>query len=238
MERLWKILISPKQEFDEMRDDVSITLPLVTLLLVVGICGAIVVLMTPDETFKEQMEAQAEMQENMGQSDAAELTRGVMDDPSAISMTRTIGAGGALIGAPIGLVIVLLVLGTFYFVVGKIVKSDASWGDWFGFSCWVSIPAAIGAVATVVLMAIGGAALAQSGLAILGWFGMAAPWAMAITIPALWTLYITINGLDSWLEKGVVTSVIVALIPLVVSMLLASMFAGMQEAMQSMMGGG
>ena len=61
---------------------------------------------------------------------------------------------------------------------------------------------------------------------------------MAITIPALWTLYITINGLDSWLEKGVVTSVIVALIPLVVSMLVASMFASLGQAVQSAMGGG
>lgn len=235
MERLWKILISPKQEFDEMREDVSIILPLVTLLLVVGVCGAIATLMTPDETFIANLETQIEMLENMGQSDTAEQQRNLLDDPAAISMMRTMEAGGALIFGPIGLVIVLLLLGTFYFVVGKIVKSDASWGDWFAFSCWVSIPAAIGAVATLALMAIGSTALATNGLAVLGWFGMTAPWAMAITIPALWTLYITINGLDSWLEKGVVTSVIVALIPLVVSMLVASMVAGMQEAMQSMM---
>lgn len=238
VERLWKILVSPRQEFDEMREDTPILLPLLTILVFVGVCAAIIVFMTPDETFKERGEAQIEMLENLGQSDAAEQQRNLLDDPSAISMMRTTGAIGALIGGPIGMVIVLLLVGTFYSIVGKIVKSDASWSDWFGFSCWVSIPVAIGSVVSLIFMAIGSTALAEGGLAVLGWFGMNAPWAMAITIPALWTLYITINGLDSWLQKGVVTSVIVALIPLVVSMLVASLIAGMQQAMQSMMGGG
>ena len=221
-----------------MREDVSITLPLVTILLVLGVCGAITEFITPDETFKARMEVQIETMENMGQSETADELRSGMDDPSAISVMRMMSAGGELIGQPIRWAIVLLILATFFLVVGKIVKTDASWGDWFGFSCWVSIPFAIGSVVSLVLMAVGASALAENDLAVLGWFGMTAPWAMAITIPALWTLYITINGLDSWLEKGVVTSVIVALIPLVVSMLLASMYAGMQEAMQSMMGGG
>lgn len=220
-----------------MREDVSIVLPLVTLLLVTGICGAIIVYMTSDEVFRTALEAQIETFENMGELDAAEQQRTALEDPSAISLMRTMGAIGALIGGPIGLGIVLLILGTFYFVVGKIVQSDASWGDWFGFGCWVSIPVAVGAIANVVLMAVGGLGMAESGLAILGWFGMNAAWAMAITIPALWTLYISINGLDSWLQKGVVTSVIVALIPLVFGMLMASMFSNVQESIQSMMGG-
>ena len=237
MERLWKILISPKQEFDEMREDVSIILPLMTILLVIGICGAITVYMTPDEVFTTTIESQVEAMEDMGQSDAAQQTRDQMDDPSAISMMKMAGAIAAFIFGPIGMAIGLLILGTFYFIVGKIVQSEASWGDWFGFSCWVSIPLAIGSVATLVLVSIGGLGW-SNGLSVLGWIGMSAPWAMAITIPALWTLYITINGLDSWLQKGVVTSVIVALIPLVVSMLLGSMFAGMGQSMQSMMGMG
>ena len=221
-----------------MREDMPMLLPLVTILVVMGICGAIVVYMTPDEVFEVAMEAQIEAMEEIGQTDAADQQRALMDDPgAAVSMVRMTGAIGALIGAPIGMVIGLLILGTFYFVVGKIVQSDASWSDWFGFSCWVSVPVAVGSVLTVVLVAIGGVEWAN-GLAVLGWFGMTAPWAAAVTIPALWTLYITINGLDSWLQKGVVTSVIVALIPLVFAMLVGSMFASIGESMQSMMGMG
>lgn len=221
-----------------MGEDVSILLPLVTILLVIGICGAITVYMTPDEVFEAAIEGQVEALEEMGQTDAADQQRALLDEPgAAMSMMRTMGAIGALIGGPIAMVIGLLILGTFYFVVGKIVQSDAGWSEWFGFSCWVSVPVAVGSVLSVVLVAIGGLEWAN-GLAVLGWFGMTAPWAAAITIPALWTLYITINGLDSWLQKGVVTSVIVALIPLVFAMLLGSMFAGIGESMQSMMGMG
>ncbi|MXW53991.1 MAG: YIP1 family protein [Gammaproteobacteria bacterium] len=236
MERLWKILISPRQEFDEMREDVSVVLPLVTILLVAGICAAITVYMTPDETFTAVVEAQIEAMENSGQSEAAETQRQLMDSPGAISMMRMMGAIGALIGGPLLIAIGFLILGTFYFVVGKIVQSGASWVDWFGFSCWVSVPIAVGAVLTLVLVAIGGMEWAN-GLAVLGWFGMTAPWAMAITIPALWTLYITINGLDSWLQKGVVTSVIVALIPLVIAILFSSIGGSVNESFQGMMGG-
>ncbi|MCY3884002.1 MAG: Yip1 family protein [Gammaproteobacteria bacterium] len=233
MERLWKILISPRQEFDEMREDVSILLPLMTILLVAGICGAITVMMTPDQVFIDAINAQADAQEQMGQTDNAQELRDQMENPNMVTLARTVGVVSGFIGAPIVIVIGLLILGTFFFIVGKIVGSDTGWVDWFGFSCWVSIPTAVGAILSVVLVAIGGMDW-QNGLELLGWFGMNAPWAAAITIPSLWTLYITVNGLDSWLSKGAVVSVVVALIPIVFAMLVGSLMGNVQQSLQSM----
>lgn len=236
MERLWKILISPKQEFDDMRenDDTSILLPLLTVLVVASVCSMIIVFMTPGEVYMQAMETQAETMDQAGQAEVAQTIRDGMDnEPGLLTMARIAAAGGALIGTPIAIVIGLLILGTFYMIVGKIVGADETWGDWFGFSCWVSIPVAVGAILSVVLVAIGGLGWAD-GLAVLGWFGMNAPWAAAITIPSLWTLYLTVNGLDSWLSKGAAVSIIVALIPLVCLMLLGSVAANFGPMMGSM----
>ncbi len=229
MDKLWRVLYEPTRVFDEIRDDCPIMLPLaVVAVLSAIIMGLTLGVFTSDEAIKKQLEAELEAQEMLLEmnsplvnAETIEQVRESIEDGSAIPIARMSAAIGSPIAFAIGLVLGFLLTGTYFFIVGKIVRADMGWDSWFGFACWCAMPVVIGLAVQMVLTATG-SANAPTFLSPLTWFGMSDFWATYLSIPVLWSVYIAICGLQSWMDKGWVTSAIVAIIPVAVVVLIGN----------------
>ena len=232
MNKLWKVLIAPRQVFDELKDTNSFVLPLLLLLATGAVCVATFAYVTPDETYVEHVLDQVEIQEELDvvpEETIGDLREDLLSS-DGIAATRISATIVAPVLYVVGIVLGLLILATYYWVAGKSFETGLSWKSWFSFSCWAAMPLVVWSICTFVLLIIGGDGLIH-GLAPLTWIGITPPWAVLLNIPLVWTVVISIQGIRSWGSKRSSTSTIIVLVPYVLYVLLGSFYLGIMAMM-------
>ena len=114
----------------------------------------------------------------------------------------------------------------FAFYLSKITQIDEesvlSFGDWYGFTWWVTLPFAfIGILNTLIILVMGGPQMPPEYLSIFslafilgismesGWFG----WAQGIGLDSLWIIYLTAVGVSQWTKLSSRQCTIIAVAP-------------------------
>lgn len=107
----------------------------------------------------------------------------------------------------------LTLLGTYFYVVGRLMQMDTRWENWFGFACWTYLPMVIASVATPILLLFSLANI--SSIVLLSFFRY-----VLVILPVFWSFCIAVQGLRSWTSNDTAFCVRVALVPYTVIILL------------------
>ena len=213
MIRLARILVLPRDVFDEIRERAPFSLPFWTILAASLVCFLFVFISYDDLTVST-----------------------VQDDGTIASVVSYdnifhsgIGAVYVWVWDSIWTCCIFLVWTCYYWVVGKVLNVVTSWRNWFGFTCWTAVPAILGSIADALYFELTSNGPVVS-FALLPWFHLSPnPNALVgvywIPISLIWTLYIAVNGFMRWTEKSFKTSLMVVL-PSVVAVALLQFLPG------------
>ncbi len=252
MERLVRVLTSPREVFDEIREKPSILLPLVCILLVGGIWAAVEAYNVDEAVYALQVKAENQLgqvfstlvegdvekleEQSKDMKELEELNLRVLKGETIdveslgvsaedIARVRNNATAMAPFMSAVGIALVLLLIGTYYFIAARIVQVEIGWDKWFAFACWAGLPYAVGYIVNSVLIVFGGSGLANA-LAPLSWFGIDGAWALFLNIPLFWSFFVAIQGFQSWTSKDARTSAIVVLLPAVLTLGLVYVLEG------------
>ena len=211
IDKLWRIFYDSRKVFDELREDQQVGLPLVTLLAAVAISTLIVALLNPtpaptpeelDEYRNELLLLADEPDREVAKKRKGELREKIFDPrnlPMGESLTATLwDVPAAIMMCLLGLALVA----SSFWILGKSIRSEILWKQWFGFAAWVELPAVPIAILDVVFAAsdIDRAHISFD-------FGTMD---ISVTYWAFWlflSLIITVGGLRSWTSKGPLTCI-------------------------------
>lgn len=141
-------------------------------------------------------------------------------------MTRPVMMGGALVGVVIGVPAMLCLFAVYYFLAAKVVGNELSFGKWFAFVVWTSVPTLLNlpAMAIGILMS-GNGQIAPEALnpltlnQLLFQFPMGHPWQAlldSIALTTLWSIAVAVIGFEVWTRRSQATALAVVLLPYVV----------------------
>lgn len=217
MDKLWRILYSPRRVYDDLTKDVQVRIPLLTILGAVAIFAIAIAILAPHprptaeevENYRKQMillehESDREYAEKRRQ-ELREETYGPQD---IVPGTQISANPWAPVTWPLGFLVFAVWMGTCFFLVGRWTGSQLSWDHWFGFCVWSELPTVISSALDVVFAAMGQnrpLLFESSGQ---GWHFYLNP----IVIFGLWSLFIQVQGLRSWTSKGLGVCIVRALL--------------------------
>ena len=261
VERLVRVLTSPREVFDEIRERPSILLPLICILIAGGVWAAVQAYNVDEAIYALEAKAQNELgqvfstilggdveqleEKAQDLDEIEELTRRVAEGETIdvdslgvssedIARVRTNATAMAPFMSAVGIALVLLLLGTYYFIAARVVKVEVGWEKWFAFACWAGLPYVVGYIVKIVLVFFGGAKLGNA-LAPMTWFGFEGAWAMFLDGPLFWSFFIAIQGFMCWTSKDVRTSAVVVVLPAALAVGLLCVLEGFSEfAVQSL----
>ena len=254
VERLYRILISPREIFDEIREKPSILMPLICILIFGGFWAAVETYNVDEGVYALEAKAQSQMSQLFStllegdlegldeqSQELEELNELILEgedvDVEALGVTSEDIARvrtNATVFAPfmfaLGTGIVLLLIGTYYFIAAKVVNVEIGWDKWFAFACWAALPYVIGYIARVVLVSFGGADSSNL-LDPLTWFGFEEGWAKFLSIPLFWSFFVAIHGFQSWTGKDAKTSTVVVVLPAALAVVFLFVVGGLTESL-------
>lgn len=213
---IWRVCSpSARQAFDEMRDQTPFLFPFLLVVLASLILMALVTYPTAYFLFENLFDSikQERGVSYTGQYFEVGDTR--IDTLHGFKLTPLIVISLVFEAIKICFFVGvrLILMGTYFYAVGRWLGIDYRWEHWFGLSCWANIPMIV--VPTVVLL-IGTLSMTQQPPDVvvgLLWFVFFFP-------PFLWSMFISVEGLRSWTEKDTAFCVRVALVPYVIIFLL------------------
>lgn len=225
--QLARILVAPRQQFDEFLNGIPVVVPLILVLVTGGIYVGVTALYTDDQTYKGHLQDHASVQEEVDilSEDTLEQLQRNIENPQGIEAAKRNTTFMAPLIYAISFSIGLVLLASYYWVASLSFESKIGWSNWFGFACWAAVPTVYGSLISAALIALFGIEW-KNALSPLTWIGWTQPWAVLFTIPLVWIVLISIQGLRSWGNKRIGTSVIVVLVPYLVYILLGSFFMG------------
>lgn len=211
MDKLWRILYSPRRVYDELSKDVQDKLPLVTILGAVAISALAIAFLSPHpiptaeeiENYRKQMillehEADLEYAEKRRQ-ELRDETYGPQDIPPG---TRISASPWAPITWPLGYLVFAAWAGTCFYFMGRLTRSELAWNQWFGFVMWSQVPFVFAAALDVVFAAMGqNRPLFELSYQNLSFFSTTTP------IFGLWSIVLQVQGMRSWKSKGTGTCI-------------------------------
>lgn len=211
VDKLWRVLYSPRSVFDELRDDLQVALPILALFGATFITSILLLILHPlaspttqeiDEYRNQLLQLEDEPDQEYAIARRKELREQFFgpDDstvdraPNARIVPRPIN----LVAQPLGLLVLLLLHGTSFWILGKMMKSDLRWNQWFGLVCWSHLPVVAVLALDAVLLAMG----SDSRLLFSFSFGNAHIAATTGVIWGSWSFVIAVQALRSWTAKG------------------------------------
>lgn len=213
MSVLVKIFFEPKSAFESLKDNSKPWLPLAlmlgsTLALFYWYFATVDFSWVLDHTMSANQDLNAEQKQAM----AKMMTKDSM-------MWTTLG--GVLIGTPI----VFALYALYYLIASKIMGSAITYGKWFGFSIWASVPTLIGVPLMALQIVTGKGQVAMESLNMLSlnflltnlpsdhaWAGLM----NNLSLTTFWTAFLTYVGLRVWTGRSVVSCAIATALPYVV----------------------
>lgn len=218
MDKLWRILYSPRSAFDELLNDLQITYPLVTVLSAVAISALVIGFVASDsldvshsvskagehEIFQDRKQSRlAENNQDLKlqrKREIRSLFQDYQDSPESSHQSN--GPWAPIIGV-LGSIIYFAILTTCFFVVGARLKIHLTWIKWFGFVCWAHVPVVPVAVLDVLLVAADWDGIVLYIFSIGNSSSYLSPAALGSILYWVWSLTISIQGLRSWTQKRI-----------------------------------
>ncbi len=209
MDKLWRILYSPRRVYDELSTNVQVGLPLMTILGVVAISTLAIAFLAPTPPLSSYDLDPQRMQLGLVANEAnleyaksqrdREPREAIIDSPSIPAGIRVSAAPWEPLTQPLIYFLCFVWAGTCFLIVGRAAGSGFSWRQWFGFVWWAQIPLIFGAVADVTLAAFGLDRPIFPTISI----GELAIYGTTTTIWFWWSFIIEVQGLKSWTSKGI-----------------------------------
>lgn len=203
------VFTDPQLAFSRLKNDSSPWLPLLSILLL----GAAVMywwVATADFTWL-RAHAAASNPEMNGEQRAA---MNAFLTPSTMMWSTQLGM-------LFGTLATLLLSALYYLLAGRVLKTPFSYGKWFAFTCWTSLPRLLIYPLMALQIATGNGQVAVEGLnlasiaALLGlesdnpWIGLAS----SLDFTVVWSLVLSVIGLKIWTGRSTSTCTWVAVIP-------------------------
>lgn len=213
MSVLVKIFFEPKSAFESLKENSKPWLPLVLIMLsTMGLFYWYYTTVDFAWLIDHTLSAKPDMKPEEKEMIMKMLTKDRM-------MMTTLG--GALIGMPI----VFALYGLYYLLASKVMGSAISYGKWFSFAVWVSVPTLIGAPLMALQIMTGKGQIAMESLNMLSlnflitnlpadhaWAGLM----NNLSLTTFWTMFLTFIGLRVWTGRSATSCAIVTALPYVV----------------------
>lgn len=210
--------LAPTKAFNGLKDAKGWSWLAMILLFVFGISAQVIYFNSVDQAYF--VEQQIATMEQSGDYNPAELEQAEAMTAQQFPMMWIFSAVGVLVGIPT----IFCIFALYYYLIGKQdPECHMTFGDWFGFTAFTSLPtifAAIGTMALVLTASSGeipATVLTFSSLNQLI-FGFDANHAFAgllesINIFSIWSLALTYIGLKSWTNFNNNKAMLFALLP-------------------------
>jgi hypothetical protein len=207
---LAKVFYEPKSAFESLKEKPAAWLPLALIIL-----GSMIVFYWYYSTvdfpwlLDHTLSAQPDLKPEAKAAMASFMTKNTM-------MYSTLG--GVLIATPI----IYAVFALYYFIASKVLGSEVSYGKWFHFTIWISVPALLGLPLMALQVATGHGQVAMEDLNMLSMNYLIAhaqlgtPWASFLnnlSLPTLWTVFLSFVGLRVWTGRGTGACAFAAVLP-------------------------
>ena len=248
MINLLKVFVSPGKVFESMRSIIPPILPLVPLVLSICIFTALAAWYMSDDEYLKIVEVSAESSKEMSNTLAEMLQetflRGDLSDEevdeilerqrelteeqqenmtsaSGIQSARKIQTVFAPLGSLFGYGLLVLLEATYFFIAGNMMQTSKQWSDWIGFTLWSMLPLVLYLFLSTLPTIMSGSLDPYSWQAPLSWIsGLETNvFALTLTIPTVWIVWIRVVGMHKWIEKPVPICLVVVLIPALVGWL-------------------
>jgi hypothetical protein len=137
-------------------------------------------------------------------------------------LTPTSMLWSSSIGAVVGTLLALAVSALYYLVAGKVIGVPFSYGKWFGFSVWTSVPRLLTLPLSALQIVTSHGRLAPEDLNMVSLnylvfhLPLSNPWASllgSLDLSTVWSLVLAVIGLKAWTGRSTTTCVTVALLP-------------------------
>ena len=208
MDKLWRILYSPRRVYDELMEDVQIRLPLVTILAAIAIFAIAIAFLAPHPRpsgeeilnfHKQLVLLEREPDRENWEKRRQELIEETYGPQDIVLGTRISANPWAPVTWPIGFLVVAMWMGTCFFFVFRGTETQLSWRQWFGFCVWSELPIVFSSALDVVFAARGmnRPLLFEIYVQDLHFF------IIITAIFSMWTLVLQTQGLRSWTSKGI-----------------------------------
>ena len=213
--------LAPTKAFNGLKEAKGWSWLAITLLFVFGIAAQVIYFNSVDQAYF--VEQQVETMEQSGDYNPAELETAEAMTAQQFPMMWIFSAVGVLIGLPT----IFCIFALYYYLVGKQdAECEMTYGDWFGFTAFTSLPTIFSSLGTIILVLT--ASSGEIPLSVLTFsslnqlvFGLEASHAFAgllesINVFAIWSLVLTYIGLKSWTNFNDKKAWLFALLPTVV----------------------
>lgn len=248
---LVRVFVVPGQVFASMRDQIFIGPPLVALVIGLCVLPALQAALVSTEEYAKINEAAHEqtdamtkqMAEVLGQTflsnegddeefdELFETHDEMMDEQlEQMNTQKNLRAQREMLTVftplftlfTVGLVVLLEA--TYFLIAGNLMKCSKQWSDWIGFTLWTTLPVLLFYFLFVMATLLTGEYQPVAVQAPLSWIpGLEKNvFALALTVPVLWTVWIRTVGMRHWVEKPLLNCLLVVLIPAVLGFLISA----------------
>ena len=233
MQNLILAITNPKQLFENNKEDHEFVLPMILILVVVGVCGALSLFAVDYVSMMEEgFAAQEELLRNLGQPEDQIAAAMETARQAAAAGPGVLELSGALIGGPIITFIMILLWAVYFKIVASAMNVGGSFGDWHAFVWWTRVPMAVGAIVTLIINFITtpGSTADMSVLSFAYWFGIepnmiTSQFLYAFDLISLWIIIVAGIGFSAWTDKPLGISILIAALPVVLLFVL-TLFLG------------
>ncbi|MBC3875885.1 YIP1 family protein [Undibacterium flavidum] len=207
-----KLFFEPKAAYIALKEKPAAWVPLVMIIL-----GSLIVFYwyfaTVDLSWliEHTMASQPNLKPEARTAMASFMTRNAM-------MYSTLGIVFALS------LIIYAVFALYYWLASKVLGTEITYGNWFHFTVWTSVPALLGLPLMAIQVATGHGQVAMEDLNMLSMnyliahAPLGAPWERFLTnisITTLWTALLSFVGLRVWTGRSTAACAFAALLPYV-----------------------
>ncbi|MYD46528.1 MAG: hypothetical protein F4W92_09260 [Gammaproteobacteria bacterium] len=116
----------------------------------------------------------------------------------------------------LALFVALVLLGTYFFIIGRRFRIDISWKHWLGFAAWINIPMVLTLFGTS-LLSVWGHTPNPSPIVFVSLI------VMFIILPLVWAVVLCVQGLRIWTEREMSFCVWISLLPYFVYAILTTL---------------
>lgn len=242
---LLKVFVVPGKVFTSMRSQIPIAPPLATLVICMCVLPALQAMFVSTEEYAKVNEAAHEqtseimtqlaemlVQTSVGEFVDDEESRQDLikeqleqfNTPESLRTQKQIYAMFAPMIVLFNVGLVVLLEATYFLIAGNMMKCSKQWSDWIGFTLWTTIPVVLFYVLYTAATLWSGEYHPVGFQAPLSWIpGFEKNvFALTLTVPVLWTLWIRTVGMHHWVEKPIPNCLLIVLIPTVVGLLITA----------------
>ena len=207
------ILTSPRETFDTLKDKKGWSWTPFGLVIATTVALFLYYFMVVDfEWMIDQMLEQMAVHNDMS-SEELQATQDYM--------TKTSMTWGSTLGGAIGIIVINAIMAVYFYLTTKVSSpNELTYGAWYGFSWWVSMPIVVSYFLGALVIAFSSEGmvsledLSPTSLGFLAesssvWYGFMG----SLNVFSFWTIALGTIGLSSWLDIPTKKAFIIAVVP-------------------------